>query len=112
MYGFGRADRAVLERLVAGIRRVLGEENGESVVERAGEIVAMFELGLAHVVKSSRERLGIAAAIASKMAEKKLTASHLAALLAMTRQRLEWPGSKLDCHARWQEQVWLPEVRD
>jgi len=62
VHSFGRADRldrAVLERLVASIRRVLAEGNGEPVVERAGqiEIEAVFELGLAHVVKVLWERL-------------------------------------------------------
>ena len=52
-------------------------------------------------------------AIASRVyAEKKLKAPHLAALLAMTIQRLERPGSKLACHERWLERVWLPEARD
>jgi hypothetical protein len=118
VHSFGRADRlerAVLERLVASIRRVLAEESGEPVVERAGvgdiEIEAVFELGVAHVVKSLWNRLGIGAAIASKIAEKKLKAPHLAALLAMTMQRLERPGSKLACHERWLERLWLPEAR-
>jgi hypothetical protein len=118
VHSFGRADkldRAVLERLVASIRRLLGEGNGEPVVERPGagdiEIEAVFELGVVHVVEALWERLGIAAAIASTIAEKKLTAPHLAALLAMTMQRLERPGSKLACHGRWLERVWLPEAR-
>jgi hypothetical protein len=118
VHSFGRADRldrAVLERLVASIRRVLAEESGEPMVERAGvgdlEIEAVFEFGVAHVVKSLWNRLGIGAAIASKIAEKKLKAPHLAALLAMTMQRLERPGSKLACHERWLERVWLPEAR-
>jgi transposase len=29
----------------------------------------------------------------------------------MTMQRLERPGSKLACHERWLERVWLPEAR-
>lgn len=118
VHSFGRADRldrAVLERLVASIRRVLAEESGEPVIERAGvgdiEIEAVFELGVAHVVKTLWNRLGIGAAIASTIAEKKLKAPHLAALLAMTMQRLERPGSKLACHERWLERVWLPEAR-
>jgi hypothetical protein len=121
VHSFGRADRldrAVLERLVASIRRVLGEADGAPVVERAGlaageiEIEAVFELGVVHVVKTLWERLGIAAAIASRIAEKKLKAPHLAALLAMTMQRLERPGSKLGCHERWLQRVWLPEAQD
>ena len=121
VHSFGRADkldRAVLERLVASIRRVLAGADGEPVVERAGmaggdiEIEAVFELGIGHVVEALWERLGIAAAIASRIAEKKLKAPHLAALLAMTMQRSERPGSKLACHERWLERVWLPEAQD
>ena len=118
VHSFGRADRldrAVLERLVASIRRVLAEDQGEPVVERSGagdiEIEAVFELGVVHVVKILWERLGIAGAIASRIAGKKLKAPHLAALLAMTVQRLERPGSKLACHERWLERVWLPEAQ-
>jgi len=85
------------------------------VVERSGagdiEIEAVFELGVVHVVKILWERLGIAGAIASRIAGKKLKAPHLAALLAMTVQRLERPGSKLACHERWLERVWLPEAQ-
>jgi hypothetical protein len=75
------------------------------------EIEAVFELGVAHVVEALWERLGIAAAISARIAEKKLKAPHLAALLAMTMQRLERPGSKLACHERWLERVWLPEAQ-
>ena len=115
--GADRLDRAVLERLVASIRRVLGDADGASVVECAGvaaceiEIEAVFELGVVHLVEALWERLGIAAAISARIAEKKLTAPHLAALLAMTMQRLERPGSKLACHERWLDRVWLPEAR-
>jgi len=120
VHSFGRADRldrAVLERLVASIQRVLAEGNGEPVVERAGvagdfEIEAVFELGVAHVVEALWKRLGIAAAISARIAGKKLKAPHLAALLAMTMQRLERPSSKLACHERWLERVWLPEAQD
>ena len=119
VHSFGRADRldrAVLERLVASIRRVLAEAGGAPAVEGAGigdiEIEVVFELGVVHVARSLWERLGIDAAIASMAAEKKLKAPHLAALLAMTVQRLERPGSKLACHERWRQRVWLPEARD
>jgi len=121
VHSFGRADRldrAVLVRLVASIRRVLAEAGGAPVVERAGlaageiEIEAVFGLGVVQLVKTLWERLWIAAAIASRLAEKKLTAPHLAALLAMTMQRLERPGSKLACHERWLQRVWLPEAQD
>ncbi len=61
VHSFGRADRldrTVLERLVASIRRILGEGDGGPVVERAGvaggeiEIEAVFELGVAHLVEA------------------------------------------------------------
>jgi hypothetical protein len=119
VHSFGRADkldRAVLERLVASIRRVLGEADGAPVVARSGagdiEIEAVFELGVVHVVEALWNRLGIAAAISARIAEKQLTAPHLAALLAMVVQRLERPGSKLACHERWLERIWLPAAQD
>lgn len=119
VHSFGRADRldrAVLERLVSSIQRVLDEENGEPVVDRDVigdiEIEAVFELGVVHVVKALWERLGIGAAISSHITQKKLKAPHLAALLAMTMQRLERPGSKLACHERWRTRVWLPQAQD
>jgi transposase len=46
------------------------------------------------------------------MKKRKLAAPHEAALLAMTVQRLDEPGSKLACWERWLEGVWLPEARD
>ena len=69
VHSFGRADkldRAVLERLVVSIRRVLAAQSGEPMVERTGdiEIEAVFELGVMHVAKALWERLGIADAIA------------------------------------------------
>ena len=76
VHSFGRADRldrAVLERLVASIRRVLAEADGAPVVECAGdiEIEAVFELGVVHLVEALWERLGIAAAISARIAEKR-----------------------------------------
>jgi len=119
VHSFGRADkldRAVLERLVASLRRVLAEEDGAPVVEGAGTgeiaIDTVFELGVVHLAKALWKRLGIEAAIASRVAQKRLKAPHLAALLAMTVQRLARPGSKLACHERWLDRVWLPEARD
>jgi hypothetical protein len=74
VHSFGRADkldRAVLERLVASIRRVLGEADGVPVVERSGagdiEIEAVFELGVVHVVEALWNRTEIAAAISARM---------------------------------------------
>ena len=94
----------------------MAETDGAPVVECAGagdiEIEAVFELGVGHVVETLWHRLGIAAAISARIAEKQLKAPHLAALLAMVVQRLERPGSKLACHERWLERVWLPEAQD
>ncbi|MEZ5835806.1 MAG: hypothetical protein R3D03_08760 [Geminicoccaceae bacterium] len=98
VHSFGRADkldRAVLEWLVASIRRVLVEESGGPAVEGRSadgiEIEAVFELGVIHVVKALWEQLGIGAAITSGIATQKLKAPHLAALLAMVVQRLARP---------------------
>jgi hypothetical protein len=57
-------------------------------------------------------RLGIGQAIQRQLAAHELQAPHAAALLAMTAQRLARPGSKLACHERWLDRVWLPEARD
>ena len=118
VHSFGRADRldrAALERLVRSIRRVLDAEAGEAPVgargrERAIEIEASFDLGVVHVVEQLWTRLGIGAAIAGQLAADERRAPHAAALLAMTAQRLARPGSKLACHERWLERVWLPEA--
>jgi hypothetical protein len=76
VHSFGRADRldrAVLERLVASIRRVLGETDGAPMAGRPGvgdiEIEAVFELGVVHVVEALWERLGITAAISARIIE-------------------------------------------
>src|SRR5918911_1486441 len=120
VHNFGRADRldrAALERLVASIRRVLeGEAGGPVATETASAagiaIEASFGLGVVHVAKALWARLGIGEAIQARLDEKRLTAPHAAALLAMVAQRLGRPGSKLACHERWLERVWLPEARD
>ena len=57
-------------------------------------------------------RLGIGEAIAARLAAEERRAPHETALLAMTVQRLVRPGSKLACHERWLEQVWLPKAKD
>jgi hypothetical protein len=116
VHSFGRADRldrATLERLVRSIRRVLDADAGEAPAgekgrERAIEIEASFDLGVVHVVEQLWTRLGIGAAIAGRLATDERRAPHAAALLAMTAQRLARPGSKLACHERWLERVWLP----
>jgi hypothetical protein len=120
VHSFGRADRldrAALERLVRSIRRVLDGDGGQAPADAKGqapaiEIEASFELGVVHVVEQLWARLGIGQAIADRLAAEARYAPHEAALLAMTAQRLARPGSKLGCHERWLERVWLPPARD
>ena len=122
VHSFGRADeldRAALERLVRSIRRVLDENapvTGDQAADArpAGEfaIDKVEELGIAHVAQALWQELGIAAAIRSRLKARKLAAPHEAALLAMTVQRLDEPGSKLACWERWLDGVWLPEAQD
>jgi Transposase DDE domain len=120
VHSFGRADRldrAALERLVRSIRRVLDGDGSApaadaSARERAIEIEASFELGVVHVATELWARLGIGRAIAARLAADERRAPHQAALLAMTAQRLARPGSKLGCHERWLDRVWLPEAKD
>src|SRR3954453_9895984 len=120
VHSFGRADqldRAALERLVAGIRAVLGDagsgpgRGGGARVGRRG-MEADFELGVVHGAKALWAKLGIGEVIQARLDEKQLQAPHATALLAMVAQRLDRPASKLPCHERWLDQVWLPEARD
>ena len=119
IHSFGREDqldRTALERLVASIRRVLGDTNGGPDAHNAAgagsiAIEASFELGVVHVVQGLWARLGIGEAILAQVEAKQLQAPHAAALLAMVAQRLDQPGSKLACHERWLARVWLPEAR-
>src|SRR3954451_3912468 len=120
VHSFGRADqldRAALERLITSIRRVLAEAGGGSAVSdgsSAGSLAieASFELGVVHVAKALWAKLGLGEVIQARLDEKQLQAPHATALLAMVAQRLDRPGSKLACHERWLDQVWLPEARD
>lgn len=120
IHSFGREDqldRAALERLVASIRRILGNAGGGSGTPNAASagsiaIEASFALGVVHVAQALWARLGIGAAIQAQVEEKQLQAPHAAALLTMVAQRLDRPGSKLACHERWLERVWLPEARE
>src|ERR671926_143217 len=118
VHSFGRADRldrAALERLVASIRRILEDAGGGAGASgSAGGIAieAAFELGVVHVAQALWAKLGIGEAIQARIAEERLQAPHAAALLAMVAQRLDRPGSKLACHGRWLDRVWLPEARD
>ncbi|MDF2782171.1 MAG: putative transposase for insertion sequence element [Geminicoccaceae bacterium] len=120
VHSFGRADRldrAALERLVRSIRRVLDADGSAPAAdatgrERAIEIEASFDLGVVHVVEQLWARLGIGRAIAGRLAGDERQAPHEAALLAMAAQRLARPGSKLACHERWLDQVWLPAAKD
>lgn len=122
VHSFGRADqldKAALERLVHSIRRVLLDDGIQQVVTggepvKVGDIQIerVQELGVIHVAKALWTRLGIGAAIGKHVREKKLKVPYEIALLAMALQRLERPGSKLACHERWLDRVWLPETKD
>jgi hypothetical protein len=119
VHSFGRADqldKAALERLIHSIKRVLDDAGGTTadVRPRLGdiEILGSFDLGVPHVARALWAKLGIGDAISRHVRENKLKAPHEAALLAMTAQRLDRPGSKLACHERWLDRVWLPEARD
>jgi len=114
IHNFGRADRldrAALERLVGSIRRVLGEDVAEEEAGRPLEVEAVFDLGVVHVARQLWDALGIGAVLRAHIREKKLKAPHETALFAMVAQRLDRPGSKLACHERWLERVWLPEAQ-
>ncbi len=117
MHNFGRADqvdRAALPRLVNSINRVLNE--GEAVASTTPaipeiEVDRVFELGVVLAVRGLWEDLGIGAAIRRCIAAGELTAPHEAALFAMAANRLDAPGSKLACAARWLPDVaFLPEA--
>src|SRR4051794_41735844 len=116
VHSFGRADRldrAALERLVASIRRILEEAGGEAGARDGSSVGGIaIELGVVHVARALWAKLGIGEAVQARMAEQQLQAPHAAALLAMVAQRLDRPGSKLACHERWLDRVWLPEARD
>jgi hypothetical protein len=120
VHSFGRADRldrAALERLVGSIRRVLDADGGQPTAgekghDRAIEIEASFDLGVVHVVEQLWARLGIGQAIATRLAADERQAPHEVALLAMAAQRLARPGSKLACHERWLDRVWLRAAKD
>src|SRR5580704_7684944 len=111
VHNFGRADqvdRAALQRLVNSINRVLNE--GEAVASTTPaipeiEVDRVFELGVVLAARGLWEDLGIGAAIRRCIAAGELTAPHEAALFAMAANRLDAPGSKLACAARW-----LPDV--
>jgi Transposase DDE domain len=111
VHNFGRADqvdRAALQRLVNSINRVLNE--GEAVASTAPaipeiELDRVFELSVVLAARGLWEDLGIGAAIRRCIAAGELTAPHEAALFAMAANRLDAPGSKLACAARW-----LPDV--
>jgi hypothetical protein len=76
------------------------------------EIENSLDLGVTHVARTLWDKLGIGEAIKKQVWEKKLWAPHEAAMLAMTAQRLDRPGSKLACHERWLDRVYLPEAKD
>ena len=119
MHSFGRADRldrAALERLVASIRRILeGEVAALSTAEvgSAGRIAveAGFGLGIVHVTQALWARLGIGEAVRGRSTNGGCRRHMPTALLTMVAERLDRPGSKLACHERWLDRVWLPEAR-
>src|SRR5271157_4645485 len=107
VHHFGRADqldRAALQRLVNSINRVL--DQGEAVTTSTPElppieIEHVFELGVVLAAGGLWEDLGIGAAIRRCLADGGLTAPHEATLFAVAANRLDAPGSKLACAARW-----------
>ena len=111
VHNFGRADqvdRDGLKRLVKSISRVL--DAGDAVASCLREvpeieIERVFELGVVLAARRLWEELGIGRAIRRCAEAGELTAPHETALFAMAANRLEEPGSKLACAARW-----LPDV--
>ena len=75
-------------------------------------ISSVQERGVIHVAKVLWDKLGIAAAIRKRGPSGKAKLPFEPALLAMTLQRLERPGSKLACYERWLDRVWLPDAKD
>ena len=122
IHSFGRADsldRDVLERLAHSIRRVLIDGGIDRAAASGGPVQVadividrVLDLGVVHVAKAMWNKLGIGEAVQKRAAVKKLKAPHEAALFAMAAQRLDRPGSKLACHERWLDRVWLPEGKD
>jgi hypothetical protein len=75
VHSFGRADqldRAALERLVASIRRVLGEdgEAGAAGASLGDDMVIeeVFELGVVHLVRGLWDQLGIGCSTTARLA--------------------------------------------
>ena len=124
IHTFGRADqvdRAALTRLVRSINRVLDADEGPAVDggRNAGgdvpeiEIEAAYEYGVVLVARALWEDLGIGPAVRDVMTRTGLTAPHEAALFAMAANRLEEPGSKRACAARWLPDVaWMPDAQE
>src|SRR3954465_9888198 len=122
IHNFGRADqldKAVLQRLVVSIQRVIDADAASAMPTRSKtslpdiEIDAVFELGVVLAARTLWEDLGIGEAVRSCIAEGELIAPHEMALFAMAAQRLDDPGSKLGCATRWLPDIaWLPEAQD
>jgi Transposase DDE domain len=118
IHNFGRADqfdKAALQRLVASIQRVIDAgaiaTSGKASLPDI-EIDAVFELGVVLAARTLWEDLGIGAAIRGCIAEGELSAPHEMALFTMAAQRLDDPGSKLGCAARWLPDIaYLPEAK-
>jgi Transposase DDE domain len=118
VHSFGRADtldREALKRLVKSINRVL--DAGPAALDESRqlpeiEIDRVFELGVVLTARALWEELGIGAAVRRRLEAAGLSAPHEAALFAMAANRLDEPGSKLACAARWLPDVaWLPEAQ-
>jgi transposase len=118
VHSFGRADRLdrdALKRLVQSINRVLDAGEAVAAADRSAvpeiEIERVYEWGVVLAACHLWDDLGIAAAIGHCAAQAGLSAPHELALFAMAAQRLDVPGSKLACAARWlPERTWLPEA--
>src|SRR5215217_2247713 len=118
IHTFGRADQldtAALQRLVASINHVLEAGDGVTPEAKASlgeiEINAALDLGVVLAARGLWEELGIGPAIRTCLTRAGLAAPHAAALFALAAQRLDAPGSKLACVARWLPEVaWLPEA--
>jgi hypothetical protein len=121
VHTFGRADqldKAALQRLVASIQRIIDADATGAIASRDKaslpdiEIEAVFELGIVLAARALWEDLGIDAAIRGCITEGELSAPHAMALFVMAAQRLDDPGSKLDCATRWLPDIaYLPEAR-
>jgi hypothetical protein len=120
IHNFGRADqldKAALQRLIASIQRII-DADAIGALPTSGkaslpdiEIDAVFAFGVVLATRALWEELGIGEAIRTRLTQAHLSAPHEMALFAMAAQRLDDPGSKLNCAMRWlPDSAWLPEA--